>query len=143
MSAYGTQVDSTTGGDLAENAIMWIILTSDAAEGSDKLTKREETPEPFSKAAEAIILLVSAYDKLDKRGLSSLRKSSPTRTRLSYWSVPMATRSKAPSLDSHASSEAVHDLRVRRIPRIYAVFAMRSIVSYDAKMIVSQDERQC
>lgn len=41
IAARAAPVDPATGGDLAENAIVWIILAySDEAEGADKLTKR-------------------------------------------------------------------------------------------------------
>ncbi|OAG09273.1 uncharacterized protein CC84DRAFT_1212722 [Paraphaeosphaeria sporulosa] len=82
ISTRGAPVDPATGSDLAENAIVWIILAySDEAEGSDTLTKREEPTEPLTRESEIILLLVKAYgdevpeaDKLDKRGLHELAR---------------------------------------------------------------------
>ncbi|KAJ4360451.1 uncharacterized protein N0V89_001014 [Didymosphaeria variabile] len=80
ISTRAAPVDPSTGSDLAENAIVWIIAAySDEAEGSDQMTKRTESTEPLNKEAEVILLLVSAYgnevpDAADKRGLHELAR---------------------------------------------------------------------
>ena len=72
IAARAAPVDPATGGDLAENAIIWLIAAySDEADGADKLERRNED---LSQSSDIIALLVGAYsdevegaDKLDKR----------------------------------------------------------------------------